>query len=107
MKGFFDFRSGPERERDYQDFTERVFSGGLPHKRKVRARLSEVLGKKDVTYIFLYYVALKDLLLRRPKLTFEEGMKQVCSEIRVMKLGKAETEAIRQVLGEDQAGMLS
>ena len=103
-RGWFDFRSGAQRERDYRDFNERVFSGGLPHKRRVKERLKEALNKKDATYELVYYVALKDLLVRRPQTTFEEGMSQVCSEIRVMKLDAAAKEAIRTVLEEDMAG---
>ena len=103
-RGWFDFRSGAQRERDYRDFNERVFSGGLPHKRRVKERLKEALNKKDATYEFVYYVALKDLLVRRPQTTFEEGMSQVCSEIRVMKLDAATKEAIRTVLEDDMAG---
>ena len=31
-RGWFDFRSGAQRERDYRDFNERVFSGAFPIK---------------------------------------------------------------------------
>ena len=104
--GWLDFRSKEQKERDFRDFSERVFSGGLPHKRQVRERLREVSGVKDVTYLFLYYVALKDLLVRKPKLSFEEGLSQVCAEIQVMKHTPGEREAIRQVLKEDMDGKL-
>lgn len=105
-RGWFDFRSSAQRERDYRDFNERVFSGGLPHKRKVKARLQEALQKKDVTYELVYYTALKDLLVRRPQTSFEEGLRQVCGEIRVMKLDGAARDALRRVLEEDMAGKL-
>ena len=104
--GWLDFRSKEQKERDFRDFSVRVFSGGLPHKRQVRERLREVSGAKDVTYLFLYYVALKDLLVRKPKMSFEEGLGQVCTEIQVMKLSPGEREAIRQVLKEDMDGKL-
>ena len=105
-RGWFDFRSGPQKDRDYREFTERVFSGGLAHKKRVRGRLEEVLHQKDVTYEFVYYVALKDLLVRKPKMTFQEGLDQVCGEIHVMKLSDAAVEGIRSVLEEDMAGQL-
>ena len=95
-RGWFDFRSAPQKERDYREFAERVFEGGLPHKRK----------QKDVTYEFVYYTALKDLLIRKPKMTADEGMAQVCGEIRVLKLDAAKKEALKQVLAEDFAGKL-
>ena len=104
-KGWLDFRSGVRREKDYWEFNRRVFSGGLPHRGKVRARLQEILGRKeDITYVFLYYIALKDLLIREPELTFEQGPNQVCREIRVMKLDSRMREGIRQVMEEDMAG---
>lgn len=105
-RGWFDFRSGPQKARDYREFTERVFSGGPAHKKQVRERLQEVLHQKDVTYEFVYYTALKDLLVRKPKLTFEEGLDQVCGEIHVMKLGPATVDGIRSVLREDMEGKL-
>lgn len=68
-KGWLDFRSGAQRERDYREFYERVFPGGISHRRRVRARLLEMMQKKgDITYMLLYYTALKDLLIRRPGL---------------------------------------
>lgn len=105
-RGWFDFRSAPQKERDYREFTERVFEGGLPHKRQVRERLEQVLKQKDVTYEFVYYTALKDLLIRKPKMTADEGIAQVCGEIRVLKLDAAKKEALKQVLAEDFAGKL-
>ncbi len=103
-KGWLDFRSGAERERDYHEFSERVFSGGILHRRQVRERLQEILRKKDITYELMYYVALKDLLVRRSSLSFEEGLSQVCSEIHVMRLNSTVKDAIRKVLEEDFAG---
>lgn len=100
-RGWFDFRTGIQREQDYRDFTERVFSGGLPHKKRVRERLQQEIGKKDVTYEFVYYTALKDRMVRNPKLTFDQGLKQVCGEIHVMKLDQKTIQAIRQVLELD------
>ena len=67
----------------------------------MRARLKELLPKEDVTYILMYYTALKDLLVRRPSMTFEEGMGQVTSEIRVLRMTPAIEKAIRTVLEED------
>ena len=107
-KGWLDFRSGAQRERDYRVFYERVFPGGISHRRRVRARLLEMMQKKgDITYMLLYYTALKDLLIRRPGLSFEEGLKQVCSEVRVMKLDAGAKEVLRKVLEEDLAGQLN
>ena len=57
--------------------------------------------------MLLYYTALKDLLIRRPGLSFEEGLKQVCSEVRVMKLDAGAKEVLRKVLEEDLAGQLN
>lgn len=106
-RGWLDFRSGAQRERDYREFYERVFPGGIPHRRRVRARLQEMMRRNgDITYMLLYYTALKDLLVRRPGLSFDEGLKQVCSQIHVMKLDEAMKEAIRKVLEEDMAGKL-
>ena len=105
-RGWFDFRSAPQKERDYREFTERVFEGGLPHKRQGRERLEQGLKQKDVTYEIDYYTALKDLLIRKPKMTADEGMAQVCGEIRVLKLDAAKKEALKQVLAEDFAGKL-
>lgn len=70
----------------------------------MRERLQEILRKKDITYELMYYVALKDLLVRRPSLSFEEGLSQVCSEIHVMKLNSTVKDAIRKVLEEDFVG---
>ena len=107
-KGWLDFRSGAQRERDYREFYERVFPGGISHRRRVRARLLEMMQKKgDITDMLLYYTALKDLLIRRPGLSFEEGLKQVCSEVRVMKLDDGAKEVLRKVLEEDLAGQLN
>lgn len=103
-KGWFDFRSGSQRERDLREFSQRVFPGGLEHRRQVRRRLQEVMGKTDITYEFLYYVALKDLLVRMPSVDFEEGMNQVCGEIRVMKLDDRVRQGIRKVMTEDLDG---
>ncbi|HJB06412.1 MAG TPA: hypothetical protein H9716_00915 [Candidatus Enterocloster faecavium] len=103
-RGWLDFRSREEKERDYREFAERVFPGGTEHKKRVRERLKELLPKEDVTYVFMYYVALKDLLVRRPSTTFEEGMRQVCGEIRVMRITPQIKEAIQKVLEEDQIG---
>lgn len=100
-RGWLDFRSREEKERDYREFTERVFPGGLDHRKRVRNRLKELLPKEDVTYIFMYYVALKDLLVRRPSMTFEEGMRQITGEIRVLRMTPPIEEAIRTVLKED------
>ena len=100
-RGWLDFRSREEKERDFREFSERVFPGGLEHKKRVRARLKELLPKEDVTYILMYYTALKDLLVRRPSMTFEEGMGQVTSEIRVLRMTPAIEKAIRTVLEED------
>ena len=101
-RGWLDFRSREEKERDYREFTERVFPGGVEHKKRVRDRLKELLPKEDVTYVFMYYVALKDLMVRRPAVTYEEAMRQVCSEIRVLRMKPEIEAAIRQVLEEDQ-----
>ena len=73
----------------------------MEHRKRVRARLKELLPKEDVTYILMYYTALKDLLVRRPSMTFEEGMGQVTSEIRVLRMTPAIEKAIRTVLEED------
>ena len=101
-RGWLDFRSREEKERDYREFTERVFPGGVEHKKRVRDRLKELLPKEVVTYVFMYYVALKDLMVRRPTVTYEEAMRQVCSEIRVLRMKPEIEAAIRQVLEEDQ-----
>ena len=100
-RGWLDFRSREEKERDFREFSERVFPGGLEHRKRVRARLKELLPKEDVTYILMYYTALKDLLVRRTSMTFEEGMGQVTSEIRVLRMTPAIEKAIRTVLEED------
>ncbi len=102
-RGWLDFRSKEEKERDYREFAERVFPQGPEQKKKVRARLKELLPKEDVTYIFMYYVALKDLMIRKPAMTFEAALGQVCGEIRVMKITPPVEAALRQVLEEDAA----
>ncbi|MEY8338655.1 hypothetical protein AALB16_11660 [Lachnospiraceae bacterium 62-35] len=63
------FKSREEREKEYQEYTKKIFPYGDSQKKAVQALLKEILPKEDQTGLLMYFIQLKELLIDNPAYT--------------------------------------
>lgn len=100
-RGLFDFRTREEKERDFDAFYKKVLPGGEEQKKRLRERLSQEFPGKDGTYIFTFYLSVKELMLDDGELGFWEAAKTAARRLTEARLDLEEMGRLKRVMEED------
>lgn len=100
-RGLFDFRTKEEKERDFDAFCKKVLPGGEEQKKRIRERLSAEFPGKDGTYIFMFYLSVKELLLEDENRDFWKAARTAARRLTAVRLDGEELERVRRVMEED------
>lgn len=65
MASFFgiNFKSKEERERDYQNYFNKIFPYGESQKQKVENILGELVNKKEQNELMMHYILIKEAMI--------------------------------------------
>ena len=71
MAMFFgmNIKTREEREKEYKEYTLKIFPYGEQQRDRVRLLLSTMLPKEDPVSLLMYYIQLKEKLIDHPELT--------------------------------------
>lgn len=69
----FDTRTKEDKERDFENYSNRIFPYGEKQKDKVFAILDELLPKQNKKYLRMHYILLKDEMLQEQSLSFAKA----------------------------------
>lgn len=69
----FDSRSKEEKQRDYENYSNRIFPYGEEQKDKVFAILAKLLPKQNQKYVRMHYILMKEQMVQVEPLSFAEA----------------------------------
>lgn len=69
----FDTRTKEDKQRDFENYSNRIFPYGEEHKEKVFGILDELLPKQNKKYLRMHYILLKDEMMQEEPLSFVEA----------------------------------
>jgi protein-disulfide isomerase len=69
----FDSRSKEEKQRDFENYSNRIFPYGEAQKEKVFAILAELLPKQNQKYVRMHYILMKEQMVQEEPLSFTEA----------------------------------
>lgn len=73
----FDMRSKEEKQKDFEDYSKRIFPYGDSHREKVSEILAALYPKTNIKYLRMYYILLKDEMTGEDGADFEIAVKKL------------------------------
>lgn len=86
MSSFFGlvFKSKEEREREYQEYTKKLFPYGEQQRQKVQDLIYALTDKKSGAQLMFHYILIKEAMIESEKKDYEE----IASKVEKKKLHK-------------------
>lgn len=98
----FDTRTKEDKQRDFENYSNRIFPYGEVQKDKVFDILDELLPKQNKKYLRMHYILLKDEMLQEESITFAEANKKIAKKT-LLKTNSSINSLVKALLEVDLA----
>lgn len=76
----FDTRTKEDKQRDFENYSNRIFPYGEEQKDKVFGILDELLPKQNKKYVRMHYILLKDEMIQEELVTFAKADEKIAKK---------------------------
>jgi hypothetical protein len=104
MAKFFgiEFKNKAEREKEYQEYANKIFPYGEPQRQKIMKLLTELWGNERVNPLMMHYILLKEAVIDSEDKDYDAAAAKI-EKKRIVMLNPELRECIRILIFKDLA----